>query len=40
MQHFLESEVTKDHIRWVKVNGIASYWKAWFITSFYVRNYR
>jgi len=25
MQHFLESEVAKDHIRWVKVNGTTPY---------------
>jgi len=25
MQHFSESGVTKDHIRWINVNGIAYY---------------
>jgi len=29
MQHSLKSGDTKDHFRWVKVPGTASYWKAW-----------
>ena len=29
IQHSLKSGGTKDHFRWVKVPGTATYWKAW-----------
>jgi len=38
IQHYLRSGGTKDHFRWVKVPGTASYWKAWSLCCILEKN--